>query len=113
MKSWLRNNIFPFKSWVLMYHRIAKETIDPWDISVCPEHFEQQTINKEINLLAYPYGNCNTVTTGLAKQECFNAAFTTESKPVNLYTKRFELGRKIITNRNMNLRYFNSVKENK
>src|ERR1700722_8811521 len=27
---------------ILMYHRIAEETIDPWALAVSPIHFEQQ-----------------------------------------------------------------------
>jgi peptidoglycan/xylan/chitin deacetylase (PgdA/CDA1 family) len=30
------------KALVLMYHRIADETRDPWELAVSPEHFEQQ-----------------------------------------------------------------------
>ena len=37
-------NRFRPKSFVLMYHRITELEIDPWDLAVSPENFEEQLI---------------------------------------------------------------------
>lgn len=42
--SWLRRirHLFRRKAIVLMYHRIADLEIDPWELAVSPENFEEQ-----------------------------------------------------------------------
>jgi len=42
--QWLKNRVPALQntSWVLMYHRIAEEATDPWDICVSPQQFEEQ-----------------------------------------------------------------------
>ena len=54
--------------------------------------FLQQIINKEVNLLAYPYGNYNSDTLMLAWELGFKAAFTTEEKVFDI-SKIYRLGR--------------------
>jgi peptidoglycan/xylan/chitin deacetylase (PgdA/CDA1 family) len=46
LKSWLKSKLSFLKSnsWVLMYHRINDPDIDPWNISVSKEKFEEQII---------------------------------------------------------------------
>ena len=42
--AWLKNAslLFGQPSLVLMYHRVATLTTDPWELAVCPQFFEQQ-----------------------------------------------------------------------
>ena len=43
-RQWLKKKLYFLRrnSWVLMYHRVSKEGIDPWDLCVEPEIFEAQ-----------------------------------------------------------------------
>ena len=43
-KEWLKNNFYFLlrNSWALMYHNIDVHEIDPWDLAVPPDRFEEQ-----------------------------------------------------------------------
>lgn len=51
-------------------------------------------------LLAYPYGNYNEATINIASQQGFDAAFTTEERPVTKDSPRYQLGRFMVKNWN-------------
>lgn len=51
-------------------------------------------------LLAYPYGNYNEATINIASQQGFDAAFTTEERPVTTNSPRHQLGRFMVKNWN-------------
>lgn len=70
----------------------------------------ESLVEKKLELLAYPYGNYNSITQAVAEEACFAAAFTTENISANNCQNRFGIGRKIITNRKMNWHYFNALK---
>lgn len=55
MKSWVKRRFSGFlrHSWVLMYHRIAEPLVDPWNLAVKTEIFEEQLawLRKHRNIL--------------------------------------------------------------
>lgn len=46
LKSWIKKvlSVFEKNSWVLMYHRVDGAAVDPWDLIVSPEKFEEQIL---------------------------------------------------------------------
>jgi peptidoglycan/xylan/chitin deacetylase (PgdA/CDA1 family) len=58
----------------------------------------ENLLRSTIQLLAYPYGNYNELTLALSKKAGFEAAFTTEVKPVNNCRSRFAIGRVVVSN---------------
>jgi peptidoglycan/xylan/chitin deacetylase (PgdA/CDA1 family) len=55
--------------------------------------FLEEIIGRDINLLAYPYGNYNQETLQVVSNSGFNAAFTTEEKTVKEESPIYSLGR--------------------
>ncbi len=53
----------------------------------------EQVLNTEINALAYPYGDYNSITMKVAKKLGLAAGFSVENKPVNRFCNPFNLGR--------------------
>ncbi|MBD0332794.1 MAG: polysaccharide deacetylase family protein [Chitinophagaceae bacterium] len=56
--------------------------------------------NKEINALAYPYGEYNSTTINIGKKLGLQAAFTVKQKPVSYLSNPFKLGRFQVRNWN-------------
>jgi len=54
--------------------------------------------NRQIDLLAYPYGNYNGYTLEAAAATCFRAAFTTEEKTCVVGSRIYQLGRLQVKN---------------
>ncbi|WP_114782254.1 polysaccharide deacetylase family protein [Botryobacter ruber] len=57
------------------------------------KQYLQETINKEVSLLSYPYGNYNHDTLTAAADAAFEAAFTTEARAVTNRSHPYRLGR--------------------
>lgn len=56
-------------------------------------YLEQALGKKNINILAYPYGNYNNETLAVATELGLDAAFTTEAKPIKKGNHKYKLGR--------------------
>ena len=59
-----------------------------------------QVIGKMPRLLAYPYGNYNEASINIARQQGFDAAFTTDAQPITKNSGRHQLGRFQVKNWN-------------
>ena len=73
---------------------------DQWEEIMNNVMWLVQVIGKAPTLLAYPYGNYNEATINIASQEKFDAAFTTEERPVTKNSPRYQLGRFMVKNWN-------------
>jgi peptidoglycan/xylan/chitin deacetylase (PgdA/CDA1 family) len=60
--------------------------------------FLQETIDKEVKLLSFPYGNYNEETLTVAANAGLHAAFTTEEKVVQSNSLKYRLGRYPVKN---------------
>ncbi|HZF66357.1 MAG TPA: polysaccharide deacetylase family protein [Chitinophagaceae bacterium] len=69
------------------------------EISECKRFLELNCKNT-VNAIAFPYGDYNTSTLHIAKNEGLSAAFSTDSKPVSTRSNIYELGRFQVKNWN-------------
>jgi peptidoglycan/xylan/chitin deacetylase (PgdA/CDA1 family) len=60
----------------------------------------ESVINKNVDLLAYPYGNYNHITQKISAECGFKAAFTTEPLPAVNFNEPYRLGRFKVENHN-------------
>jgi peptidoglycan/xylan/chitin deacetylase (PgdA/CDA1 family) len=67
----------------------------------------QSIIDKEVTLLSYPYGDYSTDTVAIVSELGFEAAFTTEEKPVSGKSNNFRLARYQVKNYSANALNFN------
>lgn len=73
--------------------------------------FLEETAGKEIDLLAYPYGNYSTETATLAAGLNFSAACTTEERAIGRQSDRFRLGRFQVKNQDYRQFSKNTLKQ--
>lgn len=60
----------------------------------------ENVINKNVDLLAYPYGNYNHITQNISAECGFKAAFTTEPQPIANFKEPYRSGRFKVENDN-------------
>lgn len=88
---------------------IGSHTCSHPALAELPSHAKQQElvqskqwlegiINKDIDLLAYPYGNYDQECVEIARRAGYGAAFCTEPAPFQPATERFSIGRFVVKN---------------
>ncbi|HEY4324710.1 MAG TPA: polysaccharide deacetylase family protein [Mucilaginibacter sp.] len=88
------NNLFTIGA-----HTITHPALACHDVNIQKDELNEnkgrlrEITNREINLLAYPYGNYNEETLRVASELGFYAAFTTEEKTLRLKSPMRSLGR--------------------
>jgi peptidoglycan/xylan/chitin deacetylase (PgdA/CDA1 family) len=88
------NNLFTIGAHTVTHPALAHYNADIQEKEINENRkFLQEITGREINLLAYPYGNYSIETIQMASDSGFNAAFTTEEKTLLINSHTYRLGR--------------------
>jgi peptidoglycan/xylan/chitin deacetylase (PgdA/CDA1 family) len=97
LKSLARNRLFDLGAHTASHYDLARLSLSAQrqELASCKSFLEKAT-DREVTLLAYPYGSYNQDTVMLAAEAGFEAAVTTQDCPVIPTSAKYKLGRFLV-----------------